>query len=156
MKRLLTCVALSTVLGCAATEEDLPPLDGTAHYVVAITSASISPTNNGASWDDVAGFEAPDVFCEFGDGTTYVSTAAVQDSYAPTWATQNAIDATVAFLRSGNLTVQLWDADALLPDQITSVGALTFTDDQIRSGSYAIGSWDGANSITFAIAPAAQ
>ncbi len=154
MKRFAICLTLAALAGCSGTDEETPPLDAAAHYLVGITSASIKATNNGAYWDDLVGYEAPDVYCEFSDGTTTVDTAIVQDSYAPTWTTLNAMETTVGLLRSGSFTVQLWDADAIVDDQITNLGALTFTDDQIRSGSYAIGDWDGANSITFHIWPA--
>jgi len=155
MKRLTICLAaLAALAGCSGTDAEPPPLDGAAHYFVSIASASVKATNNGSYWDDVVGYEAPDVYCEFSDGTTTVDTAIVQDSYAPTWTSANAMETTVGVLRGGTFTGQLWDADAIVDDQITNLGALTFTDDQIRSGTYVINNWDGTTSITFHVTPA--
>jgi len=156
MKRFAICLAaLAALAGCSGSDEDKPPLDANARYLVAITSASVKATNNGATWDVSGAYEAPDVFCRFDDGTTTTDTAYVDDSYSPTWSTSNGVYATVAVLRSGNFTVQLWDYDPYDPnDPITNVGAVTLTDDQIRSGSLGFTNWDGADTITFHITPA--
>ncbi len=163
MKRIP--VLLAVMLGVASCD---PASDGDAipaetPYVFGISAARVQATNGALPWDPDDG-SPPDVYAWFKDGAEDLNLSIGDlESYTPTWTGTNgyrSVLVTAGQLRSGRLTVQLWDLDPITAtnptwdgnDPITAARVVQLTDDQIRAGTLEFTAWDRADSATFFVA----
>jgi hypothetical protein len=108
-------------------------LDQDATWIVQPVAASITPTNNGSSWD--GDNSAPDVQVETKcPGQTASVLTPESAAYNATWST-GGCTAKVSQLLSGAVAFRLWDADVAFDDSITAEFTYRFLDDDLISGT---------------------
>lgn len=94
-------------------------VDPNSSWNVQPSSATITATNNGTSWDADNSPPDPyvDLFCPAGASTITSTTPAVQDTLSPTWSTGGCIMKASDLLSSG-FAFQVWDQDVLSDDPV--------------------------------------
>ena len=148
---LLGLFVLAGLAGCGGSSNSLDP---NKQWMLAISSASVKATNNGANWD-VDG-SPPDVFVRFTVAGVSSDSSFVQDSYTPSWNPAQGVVVTTAVLEGSGVapvTLQFWDSDITINDPVTDAFTLTLTEDQINSGTVTITNFGGLDSATFKIIP---
>jgi hypothetical protein len=131
---------------CPSSQTCLPEqrcgLDPAGRWLLAVTSASIAPTNNGSPWD--LDRSPPDAYVTFNGSPTTVR----QDSYTPTWDEGYVYPASQLL---AGLQIQVFDEDVGTDDPICAPRTLRLTEQDFAAGTLSFSNWDGVRTIGFAL-----
>lgn len=134
------CVGCKTNQVCRS--DQACGVDPTGSWLVWPSSAKITATNNGTSWDSPD--SPPDVEVQMMCGTT-----SEIESYTPTWTKGSGCTMKASeLLKTPWFGYQLWDVDAVYDDPITDWTQYHVTEDDFVAGKFTVGPTGGMITMT--------
>jgi hypothetical protein len=125
-------------------------VDPDSNWLVQPTSASVKPTNNGASSDGDGSGPDPQVFlaCPSSAPNFTHQTPEAGNTFAPTWSTGGCVMKARDLIQTG-FGFRVFDIDIAADDPITGSYNFTLVEGTFVAGTSTQMNLDGLNSITF-------